>query len=141
MWPTISSSFQTTNMLWNDMDFGRKNSVLEMIRTYLPNTSQWKLLELTGAPKTIISCILLYEEKLWLEWLLRDELQGASQKRKCDGKDPLVENALNEWFSTETARGLSPSGPMLKIKAEEFAKKLNHDSFKATCLLYTSRCV
>ena len=39
----------------------------------------------------------------------------------------FVEDALNEWFSTVTAWGLSVSGPMFKIEAEEFSKKVNHN--------------
>ena len=88
----------------NYLTLAERIQLLDMIKTYLPNTSQQKLAELTGVPKTKIC--LGQEEKLQ-EWLLRDGLQGASQQQKCDVNDPLVENALNEFFSTVTARNLS----------------------------------
>ena len=40
------------------------------------------------------------------------------------GKDPEVDTALNGWFGTVTSSGQKLSGPMLKEKAEDLAKKL-----------------
>ena len=34
-------------------------------------------------------------------------------KRKRDGKDPKVEEALNHWFSAVLAKGIPISGPSL----------------------------
>jgi hypothetical protein len=57
---------------------------------------------------------------------------GISQKQKREGKDPDVEEALNQWFSIVTGQGVRVRGPMLKSKSEELAKKLGHNNFKAT---------
>ena len=42
---------------------------------------------------------------------------------ECDGKDLLIEDAINEWFPVPTDQSLSFSCPMLKKKADKFAKK------------------
>ena len=60
------------------------------------------------------------------------EQENSHSKRKRKGKDPDIEEALDKWFSVVTRRGVSVSGPMLKSKSEEFAKKLGHIDFKAT---------
>ena len=57
---------------------------------------------------------------------------GNIPKRKREGKDPDVEDALNQWFSIITGRGVRVRGPMLKKKSEKLAKKQGRDDFKAT---------
>jgi hypothetical protein len=51
---------------------------------------------------------------------------------KCEGKVPHAEEALNQWFSTVTLRGIHVSGPVLNSKPEELGEKLGHINFKAT---------
>lgn len=41
-----------------------------------------------------------------------------------------IENALLDWFKQQRANNVPVSGPMLQVKAEEFAVILNKDSFK-----------
>ena len=48
------------------------------------------------------------------------------------GKAPEVDTALNQWFGTVTSKGQKLSGPILKGKAEDLAKKLRHTNFVAT---------
>ena len=48
----------------------------------------------------------------------------SSRKRKRSGKDADVEEALNQWLRAVLARSVRISGPMLKAKAEEFARRL-----------------
>jgi hypothetical protein len=43
---------------------------------------------------------------------------NCNHKRKREGKDPEVYEALCEWFLLITNRGVRVSGPMLKNKAE-----------------------
>jgi len=57
---------------------------------------------------------------------------SQSQKRKREGKDPEVDEALLKWLTLVTGRGVSVSGPMLQTKAEELTKKLGHKDFEAT---------
>jgi hypothetical protein len=65
-------------------------------------------------------------------WTLHHGQLGTSQKWNCEGKDPAVEEALNQGFSIVTGQGVRVSGPMLKRKRKELAKKLGHKDFKAT---------
>ena len=53
-------------------------------------------------------------------------------KRLRKGKAPEVDTALNQWFATVTSKGQKLSGPILKKKAEDLAKKLGHTNFVAT---------
>ena len=48
------------------------------------------------------------------------------------GKAPEVDTALNQWFGTVTSKGQKLSGPILKEKTEDLAKKLGHTNFVAT---------
>lgn len=84
------------------MIFLKIDKSLDNIKTYPSNPIERKLAELTVIPKTI-SDDLLWEEKLRPKWVLRVGLQETSQKRKRDGKYPLVHDALSELFSTVTA--------------------------------------
>ena len=45
---------------------------------------------------------------------------------------PFHDTALSDWFGTVTSRGQKLSGPLLKEKAEDLAKKLGNPSFVAT---------
>jgi hypothetical protein len=47
-------------------------------------------------------------------------------------KEPDVEVPLSQWFSSVTGQDVCVSGPGLKSKSEEVAKKLCHNDFKAT---------
>jgi hypothetical protein len=75
------------------------------------------------------------QEKLRDEWTLCEGQQGISQKWKHEGKDLDVEEALNQWFSIVTGRGVRVSGPMLKSKSDELTKKLSkhHDHSELLC--------
>jgi len=69
------------------------------------------------------------------EVILRENFnstQTGNEKRKREGKDPEVDEALSEWFSLITSRGVRVSGPMPKCKAEELAQK--------TCAWWKSKC-
>jgi hypothetical protein len=70
-------------------------------------------------------------EKLQDQWTLCPGLQQTSQKQKCKGKVPDIEEALNQWFPTVTLRGIRVSGPLLNSKPEELTRKLGHTDFKA----------
>ena len=52
--------------------------------------------------------------------------QVGLDKRKRDGKDPEVEEALSQWFATVLAESVSISGPILQAKAEEFTQNYPH---------------
>ena len=68
------------------------------------------------------------------------KLSGAHKKKPNKGirikekksKDTDIKEALCKWFFIVTSRGVSVSGPMLKSRSEEFAKKFGHINFEAT---------
>lgn len=115
----------------NDLTLLKKISLLDTIKKQPITTSQRRLAEITGVPKSTISRLLKQENELREELALQDGQTGIS-KRKREGKDPDVEEALDQWFSLVSGRGVSISGPLLKMKSEELAKKLGHNDFKAT---------
>jgi hypothetical protein len=47
------------------------------------------------------------------------------------GKDADVDEALTQWFTLATSRDVQVSGPILKAKSEDLARKLGNDEFKA----------
>jgi len=53
-------------------------------------------------------------------------------KRKREGKDPAVEEALDKWFSIVTQSDVRINSPILKDKAEESSKNLGDHGFEAT---------
>ena len=115
-----------------DLTLANKIALLEKIKSQPINTSQRRLVEITGVPKTTIVRLLHQQHQLCEEWALHEGKSGTSQKRKRKGKDPDVEEALDQWFSIVTGRGVRISGPILKSKSEELVKKLGHNDFTAT---------
>ncbi|XP_060879159.1 tigger transposable element-derived protein 4-like [Metopolophium dirhodum] len=99
------------------------------VKSLPPGTSQHKIAEKLCVPKSTVA-ILLKEEVI-----LRENFnltQTSNQKRKREGKDPEVYEALSEWFSLITSRGVRVSAPMLKCKAEELSRKIGNNQFIAT---------
>ena len=115
----------------NDLSLTSKIALLDKIKSQPPNTGYRRLAEITGVPKSTISRLLQQESQLREEFVLQEGQAGTS-KRKREGKDPDVEEALDQWFSIVSGRGVNINGPILKAKSEEFAKKLGRNDFKAT---------
>ena len=59
-------------------------------------------------------------------------MRNNSRNRERGGKDPDVDEALNQWFKTVLDKGVRISGLILKAKVEEFAEKLGRPDFIAT---------
>ncbi|KAI6649553.1 Tigger transposable element-derived protein 4 [Oopsacas minuta] len=112
-----------------DLLISEKIALLKKFRSQPRGTSQRKLCELFGVPKSTVSKLLNEETLLTERWTLE---QASLGKRKRDGKDPEVEEALNLWFSAVLTKGIRISGPILKNKAEELAQMLGRSDFEAT---------
>ena len=112
-----------------DLLLSEKIALLKNFRSQPRGTSQRKLCELFGVPKSTVSKLLNEETLLTERWTLE---QAGLGKRKRDGKDPEVEEALNLWFSTIITKGVRISGPILKNKAKELAQMLGRSDFVAT---------
>jgi len=85
-----------------------------------------------GVPKSTIARLKRDEIKLCEDLCNLQTGKAGKRKRKREGKDPDVDDALNKWFAVRSEQGVNLSGPMLKKKAEEFAVKMGHDDFSAT---------
>ena len=112
-----------------DLSISEKIAILELIKKQPANTSQRRLAEITGVPKSTVARIVQQQHELTL---YKKGERRLSQKRKRECKDPDVEKALSQWFSIVTTQGIHVTGPVLKNKSEEFAKKLGRNDFKAT---------
>ena len=65
----------------------------------------------------------------------REEIIAApksDKKRSRVGKDAMVEDSLIKWFDIVREKNAYITHEMLRAKAEELAKKLGHDEFKAS---------
>ncbi|KAK9736144.1 Tc5 transposase DNA-binding domain [Popillia japonica] len=114
-----------------DLTLQTKIAILDKIKNQPANTSQRKLAELTGIQKSTISHLIQQENQLRNEWTLQQG-KAKTSKRKRDGEDPDVEEALDQWFSLVTERGVCISGPVLTAKSKDLAGKLGHNNLKAT---------
>jgi hypothetical protein len=106
-----------------DVTLADKIALLEKIKNQLPATSHQQLAEITGVPKPTFARVIQQQEKLRDEWTLHHRQQGTSQKQKHEGKDPDVEEALNQWFCIVTGQGIRLSGRVLESSSEELAAK------------------
>ncbi|KAL4096550.1 hypothetical protein QTP88_021480 [Uroleucon formosanum] len=112
-----------------DLSLKEKIAILVKVKSLPPGTSQRKITEKLCVPKSTVAK-LLKEEVILLENF--NSTQTGNQKRKREGKDPEVDEALSEWFSLITSRGVRVSGPILKCKAEELSLKIGNNQFIAT---------
>ena len=65
----------------------------------------------------------------------REEIIAApksDKKRSRVGKDAMVEDSLIKWFDIVREKNAYITHEMLRAKAEELAKKLGHNEFKAS---------
>ena len=111
-----------------------KIELLDKVKKH-PQSSRRELAELFKIPRSTLNRLISNEEQLRSRWgeVSRNGKESTKKlKRLRKGKDPEVDTALNDWFETVTSRGQKLSGPMLKEKAEDLAKKLGNHSFVAT---------
>ena len=99
----------------------------EIIRKYdsLPKMSIESAAEKLNLPKS----------SLWNILSKRKEIFAAPKgemKRSRVGNDAMVENYLMRWFDTVSEKHAKITHEILRAKAEELAKKLGHDEFKAS---------
>jgi hypothetical protein len=71
----------------------------------------------------------LWKNKEAILSALENNLATNKKMRKCDLGN--VDQALLEWFKVQRNAGFPVNGPILKVRAEKFAKQLGHENF--TC--------
>lgn len=118
----------TMSRIRKDLSLAQKLDILDKIKLQPPGCSTRRLSEILGVSKSTIARIQLQEQ------FLREQAlsQVTTRKRKREGKDADVDEALTQWFTLATSRGVQVSGPILKAKSEDLARKLGNDEFKAT---------
>ena len=94
----------------------------------LPKMGQRDVATALGIPQSSL-CKLL-KNRYELETSFIDN-ESTSQKRKCNGKDEDVENALKIWFTKVREKDIWINGPLLKDQAKKLARKMGKEEFKA----------
>ena len=115
-----------------DLALSEKVDLLNKINRQPPGTSHHHLAELFCVPKSTIGRLIRQEREIREKHSDEKAQRTRPGKRKRCGKDPEVEEALNHWFNAVLAKGVRISGPILKMKAEEFSHKLGRPDFVAT---------
>jgi len=102
-----------------------------LLRKYnaLENMSQTAAAGKLGIAQSVLSKLLKSRYEIETSFLSNET---SSRKRKRDGKDPKAERSLKKWFASVQESDCRVDGPILKQKAEDFAKKLGHTTFSAT---------
>lgn len=116
----------------NDLTLQQKIEVLNKIKEKPPNTPLREFEKFLNVSKSVISRLKKDEISLREKWNESQNANESTRKRKREGKDPDVDEALNKWFELTTGRGVNVSGPLLKKKAEELAEKMGHNEFVAS---------
>lgn len=84
-------------------------------------------------PKSILARLKRDEIELCENWCNVQTGKAGKRKRRQEGKDPDVDDALNKWwYAVRSEQGVNLSGPMLKTRVEEFAVKIGHNDLSAT---------
>ena len=118
-----------------ELSLQEKIEVLDQVKKQPPNSSQRELAEIFKIPRSTLTRLINKEEELrsrWCEVFCHGHKPAKKLKRLRKGKAPEVDTVLNQWFGTVTSKGQKLSGPILKEKAEDLAKKLGHTNFVAT---------
>ena len=102
----------------------RKKNIIESYDA-LPKMSQGSAADMLKIPRASLRLILSNRETIMAS-------DNSDMKRLRVGKDVMVENCLIKWFDTVREKNAILSHEMLREKAEDLAKKLGHDDFKAT---------
>ena len=104
-----------------------KVDLLNRIKELPPGTTNVKMCEIFGIPKSTLSRIIKSEAKI------RENFRKCRYfRRYTPCKDPDVDDMLKEWFYAARTRGLEITKPVLKTKADELAQKLGRTEFSAT---------
>ena len=110
-----------------EMDTADKVKMLDRFHA-MPSTSLREASVSLGISRTMLSNMLKGEEVLRKEF----DNDTPSKKRNRSGKDKDVEDALLKWFQQMRTKNAPLNGPILCQKAEEIAKRMDHNDFKAT---------
>lgn len=100
----------------------------------LPKMSQSQAANVLGISQPLL-CKLL-KQRYDIEKSVENN-ESVTRKRKRCGKDEDVERALKDWFTLVREKDARVNGPLMKMKAEDLAKKMGKEDFKATSGWFT----
>lgn len=95
----------------------------------LPKTSQRNAASQLGVSQPLLCKILKNKDSILS---LSKCNENVDSKRNRSGKDPQVESALKLWFKNVREKDARVDGPLMRQKAEDLAKKIGKQDFKAT---------
>ncbi|XP_025407157.1 tigger transposable element-derived protein 6-like, partial [Sipha flava] len=101
---------------------GEKKKVLEAVKS---GRKKKDIAEEFGIPASTLSTIIKNSKEIDLNFPI-----DRKRKRGPDFSD--VEECVFKWFKQCRDANVSTGGPILKEKAENFAKSLSHEQFKAS---------
>ena len=96
-----------------ELSLSGKFAVLTTIRSQPRGMSHRQLSEQFGIPNSTISEIIANETMITQQWKQEQGKHASLRKRKREGMDPEVEEALTRWF-----KGVRIGGPILN-RAEQ----------------------
>jgi len=118
---------QKSNKNHSVLPLHEKVDLLNRIKELPPGTTNVKICQMFGIPKSTLSRIIKSEAKI------RENFRYCKYfKRYTPCKDPDVDEMLKDWFYAARAKGLVINKSVLKDKAEELAQKLGRTEFCAT---------
>jgi len=111
----------------NCLDIQTKAKIIKTVESS-PSRTKQEIAKEFGIPSSTLSTVLKNKNKI-IESL---EVGEVDLKRKRSIKYRDVEEAILKWFHQNRHNNVPISGPILKEKATQFAKELEHPEFKAS---------
>ena len=122
-----SSSMTQPHKSNKNLPLHEKVDLLNRIKELPPGTTNVKICQMFGIPKSTLSRIIKSEEKI------RENFRYCKYfKRYMPCKDPDVDEMLKDWFYAARAKGMVINKSILRDKADELAHKLGRTEFCAT---------
>lgn len=116
------SSKEPKRKPYKSLDFGAKMKILEEIES--GEFSQVEIVKKHGILTSTLSTFMKNKEKIF---------QASSRKKRGRKPElPEVDEALVLWFAVARNYKININGNILHSKAEDFAKMVGHDDFKAS---------
>ena len=103
----------------------KKKAILEVIEK---NRKKSEVAKEFGIPLNTLSTYLKNKDKIFDSALKYD----TKRKRDRSGNNPELDKCVLKWFTKARSEKIPLSGPIIKVKAQEFGAKLNLNNFKAS---------
>lgn len=115
----------STRKSYKSLSFSEKVKILEEIES--KELSQVAIAKKYGISESTLSTFKKNKESI-----LRGHASSEGGKRNRQPEIPDIDQAVTIWFSDARNNRINLDGNLIRSKAEEFAKKLGHNDFKAS---------